>query len=109
MVGMDAPGLRRPVGGGMSGAPERTHRNPMLSFRFSGWFLFRFAERRFLGSLSKEPPRSTRVHISYFLSASIQAILMPATHTLPVRSVTHRKPPFEIMCAKKQRSSWACR
>jgi hypothetical protein len=32
----------------------------MFSFRFSGSFLFRFAERRFLGSLLKEPPRSTR-------------------------------------------------
>jgi len=39
---------------------ERAQRNPMFWFRFSGSFLFRFAERRFLGSLSKEPPRSTR-------------------------------------------------
>jgi hypothetical protein len=33
----------------------------MFSFRFSGWFLFRSAERRFLGWLSNEPPRSTRL------------------------------------------------
>ncbi len=32
----------------------------MFLFRFSGWFLFRFAARRFLGSLLKEPPRKTR-------------------------------------------------
>jgi hypothetical protein len=30
----------------------------MFLFRFSGSFLFRFAERRFLGVLLKEPPRS---------------------------------------------------
>lgn len=33
----------------------------MFWFRFSGWFLFqRFVERRFLDSLLKAPPRSTR-------------------------------------------------
>jgi hypothetical protein len=37
----------------------------MLSFLFSGLFLFRFAERRFLGSLLKEPPRSTRLQSFY--------------------------------------------
>ena len=37
-----------------------TTRNPLLSFRFSGEFLSRFAERRFLGLLFHEPPRSTR-------------------------------------------------
>jgi hypothetical protein len=42
------------------GAPERTQRNPMSLFRFSGSFLLRFAERRFCGSLLKAPPRSTR-------------------------------------------------
>ncbi len=31
----------------------------MFLFWFSGSFLFRFAERRFLGSFKKEPPRST--------------------------------------------------
>ena len=33
----------------------------MFLFRFSGSFLFRFAERRFLGSFLKEPPRKTRL------------------------------------------------
>jgi len=32
----------------------------MFWFRFSGWFLFRFVARRFLDSLLKAPPRSTR-------------------------------------------------
>jgi len=32
----------------------------MFWFRFSGSFLFRFVERRFLAWLSKAPPRSTR-------------------------------------------------
>lgn len=31
----------------------------MFLFRFSGWFLFRFAERRFLGGLLNAPPRNT--------------------------------------------------
>ena len=63
-VGANGPGgaawCRWMGSGGMSRAPERTQRNPMLSFEFPGVFLFRLAERRFLGSLSKEPPRSTR-------------------------------------------------
>ena len=42
----------------------RAQRNPMFLFRFSGSFLFRFAERRFLGSLLYAPPRSTRVQES---------------------------------------------
>jgi len=37
----------------------------MFLFRFVGLFLFRFAERRFLGSLSKEPPRNTRSPIGF--------------------------------------------
>jgi hypothetical protein len=32
----------------------------LFLFLFSGSFLFRFAERRFLGSLLNAPPRSTR-------------------------------------------------
>ena len=35
-------------------------RKPLLSFRLSGLFLLRFAERQFLGLLFQEPPRSTR-------------------------------------------------
>ena len=35
-------------------------RKPMLLFRLSGWFLLRFAERRFRGLLFQEPPRRTR-------------------------------------------------
>ena len=35
-------------------------RNPLFLFRLSGWFLLRFAERRFLGLLFQEPPRRTR-------------------------------------------------
>ncbi len=42
--------------------PEpRTHRKPLFLFRFSGLFLFRFAQRVFLALLKKEPPRSTLV------------------------------------------------
>ena len=43
---------------------ERTHRNPMFLFWFSGSFLFRFAERRFLGSFKKEPPRSSSADVT---------------------------------------------
>jgi hypothetical protein len=32
----------------------------MFLFRFSGWFLFRFEERKFLDSFMKAPPRNTR-------------------------------------------------
>lgn len=42
-------------------------RKPRLSFRFAGSFLFRFAERRFLGSLFQEPPRITRLSCSLAL------------------------------------------
>jgi hypothetical protein len=35
-------------------------RKPLLSFRLSGLFLLRLAERQFLGLLFQEPPRSTR-------------------------------------------------
>jgi hypothetical protein len=34
-------------------------RKPILLFRLSRLFLLRFAERRFCGLLSQEPPRST--------------------------------------------------
>ncbi len=44
----------------MLAAGTRAQRNPMFLFRFSGLFLFRFAERRFLALLLKAPPRSTR-------------------------------------------------
>jgi hypothetical protein len=37
-----------------------TSRNPLLEFRLSGLFLFRLAQRTFLGLLFQEPPRSTR-------------------------------------------------
>ena len=40
------PARRRPAACWRRGA--RTQRKPLLSFLFSGWFLFRFAERRFL-------------------------------------------------------------
>lgn len=36
-------------------------RNPMLLFRFVGLLLFRFADRRFCGSLFQDPPRITAV------------------------------------------------
>ncbi len=39
----------------------RATRNPSLLFRLSGLFLLRLAERRFLGLLFQEPPRSTRL------------------------------------------------
>jgi len=35
-------------------------RNPRLLFRFSGVFLFRFADRQFLGLSFQLPPRFTR-------------------------------------------------
>ena len=38
---------------------SRTHRKPMLLFRFSGSFLFRFDARTFLGLLFQDPPRNT--------------------------------------------------
>jgi len=38
----------------------RAQRKPLLSFRFSGSFLFRFADRVFSALFLKEPPRSTR-------------------------------------------------
>jgi len=38
----------------------RAQRKPVFWFRFSGLFLFRFAERRFWALLLKAPPRSTR-------------------------------------------------
>jgi hypothetical protein len=41
-------------------APPHTTRNPLLSFRLSGLFLLRFAERQFAGLLFQLPPRSTR-------------------------------------------------
>jgi hypothetical protein len=40
--------------------PDWARRNPRLLFRLSAVFLFRFAERTFLGSLFQEPPRITR-------------------------------------------------
>lgn len=36
------------------------NRNPLLLFRLSGVFLFRFEERQFLALLFHEPPRRTR-------------------------------------------------
>ncbi len=36
-------------------------RKPLLLFRFPVSFLLRIAERRFLGLLSQEPPRRTRL------------------------------------------------
>jgi hypothetical protein len=41
----------------------RTHRNPLLSFLFSGWSLSRSAERRFSGELLNDPPRTTRLQV----------------------------------------------
>ena len=41
----------------------RTHRNPLFLFLFSGSSLSRFAERRFWGELSNEPPRTTRLPV----------------------------------------------
>ena len=41
-------------------APTDTTRNPLLSFRLSGLFLLRFAERQFCGLLFQQPPRSRR-------------------------------------------------
>jgi hypothetical protein len=35
-------------------------RKPLLSFRLSGLFLLRLAERQFHGLLFQDPPRSTR-------------------------------------------------
>lgn len=37
-----------------------TRRNPMLLFRLSGLFLFRFEARKFSGLLFQDPPRITR-------------------------------------------------
>jgi hypothetical protein len=50
----------------------RAQRKPWLSFRFSGLFLFRFAERRFLGSFLKEPPRTTRCNSEVGYSPTLQ-------------------------------------
>ena len=41
-------------------ADDTATRKPLLSFRLSGLFLLRLAERQFLGLLFQEPPRSTR-------------------------------------------------
>ncbi len=41
-------------------AADTATRKPLLSFRLSGLFLLRLAERQFLGLLFQEPPRSTR-------------------------------------------------
>ena len=47
-------------------------RKPLLLLRLSGVFLLRLAERRFVGLLFQEPPRSTR-----FLHS-------PLSHALPL-------------------------
>jgi hypothetical protein len=39
-------------------ADTHTTRNPILLFELPGSFLFRFADRQFLGLLFHEPPRS---------------------------------------------------
>lgn len=43
------------------GQASWAQRNPILSFRFVGMFLFRFAERTLTGSLFQEPPRRTKI------------------------------------------------
>ena len=52
-----------PVGTVIAMAPAQSvlaTRKPILLLRLSGWFLLRFAERRFCGLLFQEPPRRTR-------------------------------------------------
>jgi len=41
-------------------AANTATRKPLLSFRLSGLFLLRLAERQFAGLLFHDPPRSTR-------------------------------------------------
>ena len=42
------------------GQASWAQRNPILSFRFVGVFLFRFADRTLSGSLFQDPPRITK-------------------------------------------------
>jgi hypothetical protein len=42
------------------GQASWAQRNPILSFRFVGVFLFRFADRTLCGSLFQDPPRITK-------------------------------------------------
>ncbi len=54
----------------------------MLSFRFSGVFLSRFADRRFLGSFQAEPPRSARQTTASFFR-TCQVLLCHIRRPLP--------------------------
>ena len=72
---------------------ERTQRKPRFLFLFSGLFLFRFADRRFVGVFQFEPPRTTRLTRAGALATT--KALYPAegsqpTPDLPAHAV--RKP-----------------
>jgi hypothetical protein len=64
-----APAPSRPVA---RGSASRTHRKPLLLFRFDGSFLFRLETRRFLGLLFQEPPRNVQTAFHLLNTASLK-------------------------------------
>ena len=92
----------------------RTQRKPMFWFLFSGWFLFRFAQRRFLGSFQKAPPRSSVFEgqtsfgpDTHSLSANCRADAT-GNYDYPVRNARSQPPSWRPMSSARS-MAWANR
>src|SRR5262249_45953575 len=72
LVGIPLPGMRAVSYAQTSGQSRaRPTRKPTVGCRYSGTFLLRCAERRFLAVSTQEPPRSTRARSLHLWSEPV--------------------------------------